>query len=76
MKKKKLFQVCLKYCLINYLCSILYFMVSEKVEQGEFNKKFPDATASYSINVDIKIIRLLLKKVEYFLSWLNKSIEQ
>lgn len=75
-EKKKVFSSMLKkYFNSLFIFSILYFMVSEKVEQGEFNKKFPDATASYSVNVDIKIIRLLLKKIEYFLSWLNLSME-
>lgn len=47
-------------------------MISEKTEQGEFNRKFPDAIASYSTHVDIKTLRLLLKKIEYLLSWVNE----
>ncbi|KAL4112919.1 hypothetical protein QTP88_016634 [Uroleucon formosanum] len=44
----------------------------KKTEQGEFNRKFPDAKATYSIHVDIKKVRLLLKKIEYFLSWVDE----
>lgn len=47
-----------------------------KIEQGEFNKKFPDVEATYSTNVDMKIIRLLLKKIEYYLSWVNENVFQ
>jgi len=47
-------------------------LISEKVKQGEFNRKFPDAVASYSLFADVKKIRLLLKKVEYFLSWVDE----
>lgn len=49
-------------------------MITEKIEQGEFNKKFPDAEASYSIFLDVKKVRLLLKKIEYFLSLVDESI--
>lgn len=48
-------------------------MVSEKTEQGEFSKKFPDATASYLLHVDVKTARLLLKKIDYFLSWADET---
>lgn len=48
-------------------------MVSDKTEQGEFNRKFPDAIANYSTHVDIKTLRLLLKKIEYLLSWANEK---
>ncbi|XP_050433857.1 zinc finger HIT domain-containing protein 2 isoform X2 [Adelges cooleyi] len=44
----------------------------DKVKLGDFNKKFPDSKASYSITVDTKKARLLLKKIEYFLSWANE----
>jgi len=47
--------------------------VSEKIEQGEFNRKFPDAMASYSKTVDVKTLRLLLKKIDYFLSWVDET---
>lgn len=50
-----------------------YFFFSEKTEQGEFNRKFPDAKATYSIIVDVKKVRLLLKKIEYFLAWVDES---
>lgn len=48
-------------------------MIPEKVENGEFNRKFPDPEASYTTCVDAKKVRLLLKKIEYFLSWADSS---
>jgi len=48
-------------------------LFSVKTKQGEFNRKFPDATATYSIVVDVKKVRLLLKKIEYFLSWIDEN---
>jgi len=48
-------------------------VVSEKIEQGEFNRKFPDAMANYSKTVDVKTIRLLLKKIDYFMSWVDET---
>ncbi|VVC42257.1 Zinc finger, HIT-type [Cinara cedri] len=47
--------------------------VSKKTEQGEFNRKFPDPEASYFTHVDVKKIRLLLKKIEYYFSWVNEN---
>jgi len=55
------------------LIIILIILFSEKTEQGEFNRKFPDAKATYSILVDMKKVRLCLKKIEYFLSWVDES---
>lgn len=48
-------------------------MITEKIIKGEFNRKFPDVEANYSTCVDIKKVRLLLKKIEYFLSWIDDS---
>lgn len=48
-------------------------MTLENTEQGEFSRRFPDSEANYSTNVDVKKVRLLLKKVEYFLSWADES---
>lgn len=58
---------------LSILLCILIIMISEKTEQGEFNRKFPDAIASYPTHVDIKTLRLLLKKIEYLLSWVDES---
>lgn len=52
---------------------ILVFMILENSEHGEFSRRFPDAIASYSTHVDVKKVRLLLKKIEYFLSWADES---
>lgn len=52
---------------------ILIILFPEKTEQGEFNRKFPDAKATYFIHLDIKNVRLLLKKIEYFLSWVDEN---
>lgn len=69
-----MFKILLRKLLcIEYYIILHFFMFLEKIEHGEFNKKFPDVEATYSINVDIKIIRLLLKKIEYYLSWVNEN---
>lgn len=48
-------------------------MILENMEQGHFSRRFPDAEANYSTYVDVKKIRLLLKKIEYFLSWADEK---
>jgi len=62
------------YCYLIFVLYIILFVVSEKVEQGEFNRKFPDAVHTYSENLDVKKVRFLLKKIEYFLSWVDRSM--
>lgn len=78
-EKKNILSSVLQYYLTSYyyLIFVTYttlFMISEKVEQGEFNRKFPDAVPTYSENVDVKKLRFLLKKIEYFFSWVDRSI--
>lgn len=62
---------------INIIKRIVFYdlicIFLEKPEKGEFNRKFPDSEASYFTHVDIKKIRLLLKKIEYYLSWVNEN---
>lgn len=65
----------LKNDLGNRIIFVLFNLTTlfpEKTEQGEFNRKFPDSKATYSMVLDVKKVRLLLKKIEYFLSWVDE----
>ncbi|XP_050544596.1 uncharacterized protein LOC126907392 isoform X2 [Daktulosphaira vitifoliae] len=45
---------------------------NDKIKHGEFQKKFPDSKANFSNFIDSKKVRLLIKKIEYYLSWANE----